>query len=118
VLSKTQTPLDTLAENVKELLKREGFSQHELARRARIKDPKNISNLCRGAHNPKLDTIEKIGRVFGLEAWELLRPGASKRTPERGETQRLVELYTAAPETARTAILQVAEMAAKYDSRD
>lgn len=117
MLSKTQTPLDTLADNVNALLKRDGLSQRELAGRARIKDPKNISNLCRGAHSPKLDTIEKIAKVFGLEAADLLQPGAANRAPTRGGSQRLMTLYAAASEPGRAAIMQVAELAAKYEDR-
>jgi transcriptional regulator with XRE-family HTH domain len=115
MLDRTQTPLATLAANINALLARDDLTQRELARRARIKDPKNVSNLCRAAHNPKLDTIEKIARVFGLEAWELLRPGAVNLPRTKpGELDRLTKLYQSAPEGGRETVMQVAEIAAGY----
>jgi len=56
---------------VKELRTRRGGTQRELARRAGVRHA-TIVSLERGA-SPRLDTLEKLARAFGVKVTQLLR---------------------------------------------
>ncbi len=56
---------------VTELRKRRGWSQGELAKRAGVRRA-TIHALERGA-SPRLDTLEKLAKAFGVKVTQLLR---------------------------------------------
>ena len=68
----------TLAENVKRLMDRDGLSQRELAKRARISQS-GVGFVLRyedvGDRHASLDTVEALAKAFGVSALNLLRPG-------------------------------------------
>lgn len=111
------SPLDVLSKNLAALIEEAGISQRALAAKVGI-DPKNVNNMVRRAHKVNLVHIEAVAEYFGLSAWQLLRPGLNIKSPRStGDTDKLARLYTQAPESGRAAIMQVAEMAAKYEPR-
>ena len=63
----------TLQENVKRILKIEGISQRELARRLGVSDAA-ISELLNGNYSPSLDYVERIARVLHQTNFSLLVP--------------------------------------------
>jgi transcriptional regulator with XRE-family HTH domain len=61
-----------------------GMTQAEYAKKVVKISPRILSDFERGIGNPTLETLEKIGKPFGLkvsflppEAWRLDRPGAT-----------------------------------------
>jgi transcriptional regulator with XRE-family HTH domain len=79
---------EVLALNLRKLRRARGFSQEELAHRAKI-DRTYISSLERNLYAAGIDVVDRLGRALGVEAADLLRrPPAEtgerkKRTPSR-----------------------------------
>jgi transcriptional regulator with XRE-family HTH domain len=71
---------EVLALNLRKLRQTQGLSQEELAHRAQI-DRTYISALERSIYSAGIDVVERLARVLGVEAADLLRrqPPASKR---------------------------------------
>ena len=71
---------EVLAENLKRHRLARGLSQEELAHRADI-DRTYVSSLERCQYSATVDMIEKLARVLGVEAAELLVvPSAASET--------------------------------------
>jgi transcriptional regulator with XRE-family HTH domain len=71
---------EVLAENLKRHRLATGLSQEELAHRADI-DRTSVSSLERCQYSATVDMIEKLARVLGVEAAELLVvPSAASET--------------------------------------
>lgn len=73
---------ETLAFNLRKLRQARGLSQEELAHRADI-DRTYISSLERSVYAAGIDVVDRLARVLGVEAADLLtrppgRPGAKK----------------------------------------
>ena len=64
---------DIFAHNLVTLLKMEGWSDAELARRSGVSN-RAIGMYRKGEHVPSIDAVEKIAQAFGYPAWELLHP--------------------------------------------
>ena len=68
-----------LAVNLRKLRQAQGLSQEELAHRAEI-DRTYISALERSVYAAGIDVVDRLARVLGVEAADLLtRPTASGR---------------------------------------
>ncbi len=68
-------PRDTLATNLRALM----AAHPDLATLPKITARSGVSNgtldrIRRAAVATRIDELEKLGRAFGVEAWELLRP--------------------------------------------
>jgi len=104
-----------LSRNLKALAKREQMSGHQIAEKAKI-DPKTVNNMIRASHDPRLTHVEKVAKVFGLDAWQLLAMDLESRQADTAQVVRLLERYSEAPDDGRKAIMQVAEIAAQKAS--
>jgi transcriptional regulator with XRE-family HTH domain len=70
---------EILAVNLRRYRRAEGMSQEELAHRAGI-DRTYVSSLERSVYAAGIDVVDRIARVLGVEAADLLkRPQASSR---------------------------------------
>ncbi|MGZ5938231.1 MAG: helix-turn-helix domain-containing protein [Rhizomicrobium sp.] len=72
---------EVLAVNLRKLRRAEGLSQEELAHRAKI-DRTYISSLERSLYAAGIDVVDRLARVLGVEAADLLRrpaPNGDKR---------------------------------------
>jgi transcriptional regulator with XRE-family HTH domain len=65
-VEKNLKPLFDLADEVLSLRLQKGWSQSELARRAKTKQA-NISKLESGLANPTVKSLQKIGKALGVE---------------------------------------------------
>lgn len=63
---------DVLALNLKKFRSAAGLSQEELAHRAEI-DRTYISSLERSVYGATIDMLDKIAKVLGIEAADLLK---------------------------------------------
>jgi len=61
----------TFGRNVRRLRRSRGFSQEELAHRARI-DRTYVSHIERSIHAASIDVIEQLAEALGVEPAELL----------------------------------------------
>lgn len=71
-----------LAENVSALLVKHGYKQTDLAQHCRRSDPW-VSQFLRGERSWQLDDLDKVADFFGLNTFELFRPGIAQRTDRR-----------------------------------
>ena len=71
---------EILALNLRKLRRVRGISQEELAHRAKI-DRTYISSLERNLYAASIDVLDRIARVLGVEASDLLKrpPTAPKK---------------------------------------
>jgi transcriptional regulator with XRE-family HTH domain len=76
-----------VAENVAALLKREGYKQTDLAQACRRSDPW-VSQFLRGERTWQLDDLDKVADFFGLDTFQLFRPGIAQRTERRSVQRR------------------------------
>lgn len=72
--SKAKRTAETIAFGacVRKLRTAKGWTQEVLAERAEM-NPLQVGHLERGANDPKLTTILKLARAFGIKAEDLIR---------------------------------------------
>jgi transcriptional regulator with XRE-family HTH domain len=71
---------EVLARNLRKYRHAMGFSQEELAHRAEL-DRTYISALERSVYGASVDVVDRIARVLGVEAADLLRrPSAAAKS--------------------------------------
>ena len=74
---------EVLALNLRSLRQAKGLSQEELAHQADI-DRTYISALERSVYNASIDVVDRLARVLGVEAAELLRrPQSNSKLDKR-----------------------------------
>ena len=76
---------EVLAVNLRKLRKAQGLSQEELAHRAEI-DRTYISALERSVYAAGIDVVDRLARVLGVEAADLLQrpsPNGDKKKKVR-----------------------------------
>ena len=78
---------EALALNLRRLRHAQGLSQEELADRAEI-DRTYISSLERCLYGATIDVVDKLARVLGVEAADLIRrPAQSGHVAGKGQIQ-------------------------------
>jgi transcriptional regulator with XRE-family HTH domain len=77
---------EILAANLRKLRRVKGLSQEELAHRAEI-DRTYISALERSVYAASIDVLDRLARVLGVEAADLLRRTSSTGDKKRGRSQ-------------------------------
>lgn len=70
----------TLAKNMRLARRAAGFSQEELAHRAKV-DRTYVSGIERSVRNPTITVVAKFARVLNTTAGELLTDGAFDKHP-------------------------------------
>jgi transcriptional regulator with XRE-family HTH domain len=73
---------EVLARNLRKYRRDKGFSQEELAHRAEI-DRTYISSLERCVYAASIDVVDRLARVLGVEAADLLQPPTRPRKVEK-----------------------------------
>ena len=64
-------PRKTVATRLKELRKRRGWSQEQLAKKARVGRP-NLARLETARQDPTLRTLEKLAKALGVKVGRLV----------------------------------------------
>jgi len=76
-----------VAENVAALLERDNYKQTDLAQHCRRSDPW-VSQFLRGERTWQMDDLDKVADFFGLDTFQLFRPGIAQRTERRSVQRR------------------------------
>ena len=76
-----------LAENVTALLKRHRYSQHDLAQWCGHSDAW-ASQFFTSKRGWRLDDLDRIADLFGLEPYQLFQPGVAACTERRSQNER------------------------------
>ena len=77
---------EVLAINLQKLRRAQGLSQEELAHRAEI-DRTYVSSLERSVYAAGIDVVDKLARVLGVEAADLLRRPSQAGDKKKGRSQ-------------------------------
>lgn len=112
-----QLPKESLALNLAHLMERQGHSERDLAKLAKVSQ-KAINNILNQRSISKLDTVEKIASVYGLTGWHLIMPNLSDDLLQPGRLEGLFNAFISSNEEGRDHIAQVAEREAKYNARN
>lgn len=108
---KPPAPREILAKNLRVLIQRAKLTPPKVAKEAHI-DRKSVTNMLNAKHNPNLDHVEAVARVFGLTAWQLIRSNLEKDVAAAAQVDGLIHRFYDADAEQRRTIMQVAEMTA------
>ena len=81
----SNSPIDSLARNLEDLLNKFDISPAEYQKMVNI-SPKNVYNILQAATDYRVSTLEEIANSFGLTGWQLLAGGLAltkARSPRR-----------------------------------
>jgi transcriptional regulator with XRE-family HTH domain len=92
------------------------LSAPAVAKEARI-DSKSVTNMLNAKHNPNLDNVEAVARVFGLTSWQLIRHNFEADAPTAEQIDGLIQRFYDSDAEHRRTIMQVAEMAGQYKAK-
>lgn len=106
-------PRQTLARNLRFLMKREQLSEEALEKRSGVAQ-KTINNILNEASAATLDTLDKIAGAFGLTAWHLIMPNLPDELISSPSMEKLYRSYVSASKEGRALIEHVAEREGKY----
>jgi len=83
---------EILARNLRMLLARNGWSEHELGRRSGV-SPRTINTITNQQSNATTGVIAKLARPFNLEPWHLLLPNLPDDSSLRSRIEDLIGYY-------------------------
>lgn len=85
---------DVLAENLKRLRQKRGFTQLEVSEESGITRP-YLAKVESGSVNISIDTLDRISEVLETETWKLIKPSdkgslsaVSRVKPKSSQAQR------------------------------
>jgi len=100
--------------NVQFLIDENGLSFAAAGRRTKVND-RMLKFIAVGRNSPSMDTVEKIGRAFGVTPWLLLHPDFPKMYVKKTAIASLVRKYAACSAESRSYIERAAEQETRYD---
>lgn len=96
----------------------QGLKQEGLAKRAGVSQ-RTVGNMLNAkGPSPKLDSVDKVARAFGLEGWHLISPVLLDDLKSGGSLGRLFDSYLKSSTTGRQHIQRVADREAEYAVAD
>ncbi len=107
-------PRTRLAQNLRALIDMQELSAPRVAELAKV-DRKSVNNLLHGRFDPRLSLVEKVANVFGMTTWQILATDFQVKKIDSAQVVRLIDHYSKAPDAGRTAIMQVAQIAAEAE---
>lgn len=107
---------ETLATNLRFLLKLKGWTESELARQSGVAQ-KTINNILHKVYRAKIETADQLAKPFNLEGWHLIHPSLINDIHAGGTISRLIEAYLHSAEEGQRIILGIAEREAQRKSK-
>lgn len=105
---------DSLATNLRYLMKLRGWTEEEVSRRTRGRvSQKTINNILHKRYRVKSDTADDIAEAFGLAGWLLIMPNLVRDIESGGTIAKLIESYLDSSDEGKRLILNLAEREAK-----
>ena len=113
----TSDAIKALADNVRRLMDAHKLTQSQLASRAGVSQ-KSISDLLNYGGNvskePRLGTIERIAKGFGIPVWQLQIPDLPVELLRNHSVGKVLENYRDAGPSGRENIRRIAESEVRY----
>lgn len=107
---------EVLRDNLRLLMRRDEVDTKSVSQKSGL-DKKTINNVLNARHEPRLDVLDAIAKVFGVSPWELLLPKlTAELAQDTKNIDRLFNVYQSTDQTGRHSIMSIAEMAARYNS--
>ena len=116
-MAKRPETRQTLAQNLRYLMKLRGWSEADCAKHAKVSQ-KTVNNVLNAKHTTSIDTADALARAFGLTGWHLLLPNLPDDLRQSPSVGRLIESYVKASAKGRDYIDRVAEQEAKYGNHE
>ena len=115
-MSKSSSEALILAQNLRTLLDRNGWSARECSRRTSdpTVSPKTITTMLTAVGSSTVDKVDAVARTFSLRAWHLLAPDLISDPSTGGRVLRLVKAYSSASDQGKRHIERVAEREAEF----
>lgn len=83
---------EKIGQVIKGLIQRSGMKQVDVADKAGI-DPGNLTRIIKGKQSAPTARLRAIGRVLGVEPWEIWRMADQGVEPEREDDPRKAALH-------------------------
>jgi transcriptional regulator with XRE-family HTH domain len=109
-------PRETLARNLRYIMKIEKLSEEALAKKAGVSQ-KQINNILNRQHAATIDTLDKIAAAFGLTNWQLMLPNLPDDLISSPSIAKLYKSYINSSDEGRELIDRLAEREAHYKTR-
>ena len=106
-------PKHTLARNLRFLMDRYGYSEAEVARMASVSQ-KTVNNMLNMRSGAKLDMVDQIAHVFGLNLWHMIMPALPDEYPRLADLDALMENWHNAGDQGKEMIQMIADREASY----
>lgn len=107
---------DTLADNLRALMKEFGWGKNVLAKKSGVTD-RMIGYILAKERNPSVEIADQLAKPFGLNGWHLLIPGLPVELAKSGKLDKLIANYSHSSDSGREYIDSVAEREAKYENK-
>ncbi len=102
-----------VARNLRSLMEREGMTQLKLAKRSGVSQ-RTISNVLNESHEPGVETVDQLARVFKLKGWQLQMSDLPPELLGSDYVDRTVGALVQASPKGRQMIAELAEREAHY----
>lgn len=111
-----KTTTQALSDNLRMLMERTEMSQAELAKKSGVSQ-RTISNILAGTHEPGIEIVDKIARVFGLEGWKLQMRDLPPDLLGNDMVEQTLGALAQANPAGREMIVRLAEREAHFNPR-
>jgi transcriptional regulator with XRE-family HTH domain len=107
------TTMAAVARNLRTLMEREAMTQLKLAKKSGVSQ-RTISNVLNESHEPGVETVDQLARVFKLDGWQLQMPDLPPELLGSELVDRTVGALVQASPKGREMIADLAEREAHY----
>jgi transcriptional regulator with XRE-family HTH domain len=107
------TTMAAVARNLRTLMEREAMTQLKLAKKSGVSQ-RTISNVLTESHEPGVETVDQLAKVFKLEGWQLQMPDLPPELLGSDLVDRTVGALVQASPKGREMIADLAEREAHY----
>jgi len=110
-----KTSHEAIASNLKRLMAERQLTQTQLADKTGVSQ-KTISNMINSGSVGSITTesIEKVARFFGIEAYHLMIPNLPTEELTNNEIEKIINYYARSTRESRVNIARVAELESRY----
>lgn len=107
---------ENLARNLRYLLDSRDWTEKDLAIKSGVAQ-KTVNNALHQRTATSIDNADRMGRAFGLDGWQMIKPGLIREIEAGGAIDQVVSLYLESGSEGQEMILRIAEREAKYAAK-
>lgn len=107
---------ETLAKNLRFLMKLRGWSEGDAARESGVSQ-KTVNNMLNQVYRAKVDTVDQLAAAFGLVGWQLLIPNLPQDLEAGGSLSSLIQHWADSSAEGREAVERLANREATFNKQ-